>query len=104
MSATLKSPCLRQPRVNAIAAHGRIKYIKASWNSWLARNEYGAIRKIAGNNTQCIAHIDEIVIPKLSIIFCIVFKRIMHIYHLNDSIIDICQIPNIHYVLEEVRL
>ena len=86
MSATLKSPCLRQPKVKATAAQGRIKYIKVSWNSWLARNEYGAIKNIAGSKRQCTAQTDDIVIPKLSIIFCIGVIRIVHIYHNNDSI------------------
>ena len=60
ITATFVSPCLRQPRINAIKAHGRMKYISASWNSWLARNEYGAIINISGNKTQCIAQTDEI--------------------------------------------
>ena len=60
--------------------------MRASWNSWLARNEYGAIKKIIGKNKQWIAHTDDIVIPRLSIIFCIGVIRIMHVYHKNDSI------------------
>ena len=47
---------------------------------------------ITGSKTQCIAQTDDVVIPRLSIIFCISLKRIMHIYVYNDSIFDICQI------------
>jgi hypothetical protein len=55
--------------------------MSVSWNSCDVKNAssiYGyKIIKI-GSNIQCIAHTADTVIPKLSSIFCIVVKRIMH--------------------------
>ena len=86
VTTTLMSPCFLHPNTNATSAHGNMKYIKASWNSWLARNEYGATIKIAGKKTQWIAHSEDMVMPKLSMIFCIVVLCIMHKLSKNDSI------------------
>ncbi len=44
------------------------------------------MRNIAGSSKQWMAQTDDIVIPKLSIIFCIGVIRIMHVYDKNDSI------------------
>jgi hypothetical protein len=80
-SLTISSLCFLQPNVKAINEVGKIKYMSVSWNSCDVKNAssiYGdKIIKI-GSNIQCIAHTADTVIPKLSSIFCIVVKRIMH--------------------------